>query len=124
MAVTAGLRVSELTGLTLDDVHLGTGAHVVCRGKGRKNRVTPLDAQTVEVLRAYTAALPPGTGFVFPTRTGTRMSRDAVAARLTQHTATAGTTCPTRKHSPGIRIVMCGGVRVAVRERHAVPVLA
>ena len=95
VAVTAGLRVSELTGLTPDDIHLGTGAHVVCRGKGRKNRATPLDALTVEILRAYTAALPPGTGFVFPTRTGTRMSRDAIAVRLTEHAATASATCPT-----------------------------
>jgi integrase/recombinase XerD len=95
LAVTAGLRVSELTGLTPGDLHLGTAAHVVCRGKGRKNRVTPLDAQTVGVLRAYTAGLPTGADVLFPTRTGTRMSRDAVAARLARHTATAGTGCPT-----------------------------
>jgi site-specific recombinase XerD len=31
---------------------------------------------------------------VFPTRTGTRMSRDAVAARLKLHTATAAMSCP------------------------------
>jgi integrase/recombinase XerD len=95
VAVTAGLRVSELTGLTLSDLHLGTAAHVVCHGKGRKNRVTPLDAQTVAVLRAYTASFPDGADVVFPTRAGTRMSRDAVATRLSQHTATASTTCPT-----------------------------
>jgi site-specific recombinase XerD len=93
LAVTAGLRVSELTSLRPEDLHLGTGAHVVCSGKGRKNRVTPLDAQTVAVLRAYTATLPAGSSILFPTRTGTRMSRDAVAARLTEHTATASTTC-------------------------------
>jgi len=75
LAVTAGLRVSELTSLNLEDLHLGAGAHVVCRGKGRKNRVTPLDAQTAAILRAYIAVLPPGTSIVFPTRTGTRMSR-------------------------------------------------
>jgi integrase/recombinase XerD len=119
VAVTAGLRVSELTGLRLDDIHLGTGAHVVCRGKGRKNRITPLDTQTVEVLRAYTTALPPGTDFVFPTRTGTRMSRDAVAARLTEHAATAGATCPTLaskritphvlRHSAAMRL-LAGGI--------------
>jgi site-specific recombinase XerD len=42
LAVTAGLRVCELTGLQVRDVHLGAGAHVLCRGKGRKNRTTPL----------------------------------------------------------------------------------
>ncbi len=35
LAAQTGLRVSEITGLTIDDLHLGTGAHVYCRGKGR-----------------------------------------------------------------------------------------
>ena len=95
LAVTAGLRVSELTGLEVGDVHLGAGAHVLCRGKGCKNRTTPLDRQTVRVLKAFATEQPSGgKGFVFPTRIGTRMSRDAVAARLAQHTATAAESCP------------------------------
>jgi site-specific recombinase XerC len=32
--VQTGLRISELTGLTRADVHLGPGAHVACHGKG------------------------------------------------------------------------------------------
>jgi integrase/recombinase XerD len=48
-----GLRVSELTGLTIQDAHLNTGAHVYCRGKGRKDRATPLTSQTVTVLRSW-----------------------------------------------------------------------
>jgi len=40
--------------------------HVACRGKGRENRVTPLDAQTVAVLRAYNATLPTGSSVAFP----------------------------------------------------------
>lgn len=76
LAVTAGLRVCELTGLEIGDVHLGTGPHVFCRGKGRKNRTTPLDHQTVHILSAYAAQRPSRSeGFMFPTRTGTRMSR-------------------------------------------------
>ena len=43
VAVQTGLRVSELTGLRNQDVELGTGAHVRCVGKGRKERCTPLD---------------------------------------------------------------------------------
>ncbi len=95
LAVTAGLRVSELTALQLRDVHLGVGAHMLCHGKGRKNRITPLDGLTVQVLKAFTNEQPSHTeGFVFSTRTGTQMSPDAVAARLTQHTATAAMSCP------------------------------
>ena len=46
LAAQTGLRASELTGLTRGDVHLGTGAHVACHGKGRKDRITPLSAAT------------------------------------------------------------------------------
>lgn len=95
LAVTTGLRVSELTALTPADIHLGTGPHVACTGKGRKRRTTPLDQQTVTTVRAYLAGLPDGTPFLFPTRTGTRMSTDAVARRLTQHVTAATTCCPT-----------------------------
>src|SRR6266702_1245058 len=118
-AVTTGMRVSELTGLKTADVHLGTAPHTVCRGKGRKNRTTPLDADTVAVLKTHlaeTGASP--AGFVFPTRTGTRMSRDAVAARLAKHVASAATTCPslagtpvtphTLRHTAAMRLLHAG----------------
>jgi integrase/recombinase XerD len=95
LAVTAGLRVGELTALSPTDLHLGPAAHVACHGKGRKDRITPLDRQTVAVLRGFTATLPTGSQVLFPTRTGTPMSRDAVAVRLAQHAATASATCPT-----------------------------
>lgn len=94
VGVTTGLRVSELTGLRRGDVHLGTGAHVLAHGKGRKDRITPLDHQTVTVLRALLSATPTTSdGFVFTTRTGARMSRDAVAARLTRHAQNAAPDC-------------------------------
>jgi site-specific recombinase XerD len=38
LAAQTGLRVSELTGLTLDDLHLGTGPHVRCLGLRRIRR--------------------------------------------------------------------------------------
>jgi site-specific recombinase XerD len=47
LAAQTGLRISEVTGLTIGDVHLGAGAHVSCTGKGRKNRITPLTTTTV-----------------------------------------------------------------------------
>ncbi len=45
LAVQTGLRISELIGLTRADLHLGAGAHVVCHGKGRKDRATPLTSR-------------------------------------------------------------------------------
>ncbi len=53
LAVQTGLRVSEVTGLCRRDLHLGTGAHVRCEGKGRKERATPLTRNTVAVLNVF-----------------------------------------------------------------------
>ncbi|MCX7707350.1 MAG: site-specific tyrosine recombinase XerD [Anaerolineae bacterium] len=47
-----GMRVSELAGLTLDDLDLEAGT-VRCVGKGNKERVLPLYAEAAEAVRAY-----------------------------------------------------------------------
>jgi integrase/recombinase XerD len=94
LATQTGLRASELTGLTCGDVHLGAGAHVACHGKGRKDRITPLTAATVTVLRNWMAEHPgPTTNPLFPTNRGTPMSSDALQQRLTLHASTAAHQC-------------------------------
>src|SRR5439155_26827225 len=65
VAVQAGLRASELTGLRHGDVHLGTGPHIGCRGKGRKERVTPLTASTVATPRTWLTARGSKPGYPF-----------------------------------------------------------
>ena len=98
LAVQTGLRVSELTGLTRQDIHLGAGPHVRCHGKGRKDRATPLTAQTVRVLRTWIAELDPAPGGpLLPTQPGGRLSRDAVERLVAKHTATAEDRCPSIK---------------------------
>jgi len=90
VAAQTGLRVSELTGLNCADVMLGTGAYVRCHGKGRKERLTPLTTSTAATLRVWLAerAGRPDDP-VFPTRTGRRLSRDAVQRRIAKHAAVA-----------------------------------
>jgi integrase/recombinase XerD len=95
LAAQTGLRVSELLGLSCGDIRLGAGAHVNCLGKGRKQRITPLTKQTVDVMRAWTrerAGQPDEP--LFTTSTGRKLSRDAVEHRLAKHAATAATACP------------------------------
>ncbi len=95
-AVHTGLRVSELTGLTLADLHLGTGPHLRCHGKGRKDRATPLTSPTAKVLRTWLKerhgqpAEP-----LFPTQRGAPLSRDAVERLVAKHARTAAAACPT-----------------------------
>ena len=50
-----GLRVSEVIELRTCDVELGTGAHVRCTGKGRKERATPLRSDSRKALREWIA---------------------------------------------------------------------
>jgi site-specific recombinase XerD len=93
--VQTGLRLSELTGLTWGDVQLGVGAHVHCNGKGRKERCVPLTTANIAILRTWrreNPALPAAP--VFPTRTGGRLSEDAVEARIALYQQQAATCCP------------------------------
>lgn len=96
-----GLRVSEVVALRVGDVQLGTGAHVRCLGKGRKNRITPLTAHTTAALRNWLRDDDPTPQRpLFPTSTGRPLSRDAVALVIARHARAAAQTCPslTRKH--------------------------
>lgn len=90
-----GLRVSELVGLNCGDIVLGVGAHLDCDGKGRKHRSVPLTTNTTRLLAAWLAerAGKPGDP-LFPTRTGRRLSRDAIERRLALHATAAADTCP------------------------------
>jgi site-specific recombinase XerD len=98
VAVQTGLRLSEMTGLTLADVTLGTGAHLHVVGKGRKERSTPLARPTVAVLKAWLREPPRGEGRVlFPNAQGTRLSSDAVAYLMAKHVKTAAVRCPSLK---------------------------
>ncbi|MGI9099699.1 MAG: tyrosine-type recombinase/integrase [Solirubrobacteraceae bacterium] len=119
LATHTGLRASELTGLNIGDLHLGAPAHVGCRGKGRKERITPLTKATATVLRVWLSERAGGpTGPLFPTRQGARLSRDALERRLAKHTATATTHAPTLadkkvtlhvlRHSAAMRLLHAG----------------
>ncbi len=86
LAAQTGLRVSELTGLATGDVHLGTGPHVYCRGKGRKDRATPLTPHTIAILRPWiTEQHADPASPLFAARTGAPLSRDAVEHLVTRH---------------------------------------
>lgn len=79
LAAQTGLRCSELTGLTRGDVQTGTGPTVRCHGKGRKDRVTPLTANTAAVIRTWLRQHPGEPADpLFPTITGRPLSSDAV----------------------------------------------
>ena len=99
LAVQTGLRLSELRGLNCRDLVLDAGAHVRCVGKGRKARAVPLTDRTVTVLRAWLrerCGLPDDP--VFTTRTGRRVSPDAIQRRVTLHAQRAADQTPSLQH--------------------------
>ncbi len=98
VATQTGLRVSELIGLCREDVSLGVGAHVRCRGKGRKHRATPLRKDTVVVLKAWMAENEgPLSAPLFPSSRGGPLSRDAVESLVARHLASASAQRPSLK---------------------------
>jgi integrase/recombinase XerC len=83
LLMNSGLRVSELTGLELDDVTLADRkGEVVVRGKGQKVRVVPLNAEARNALRAYLDKRPAGGNAVFLGQTGEALQSDTVEYHL------------------------------------------
>jgi integrase/recombinase XerD len=96
LALQTGLRVSELVNLTCGDVVLGTGAHVRCLGKGRKERSTPLRKDCVEAIRVWLNERRGADGKpLFMSNRGDRHSRDAVERIVHRHIELAAKSCPT-----------------------------
>lgn len=119
LTVQTGLRISELAGLTCQDITLTTAANVHTIGKGRKERRTPLVPPIRAILKSWlderrgTPSDP-----LFPTSTGRRLSRDAIEHRLVQHLRRAATNCPslttkhvtmhTLRHTAAMRLLLAG----------------
>jgi integrase/recombinase XerD len=93
--IQTGVRGSELTGLRVGDVHLGSGAHIRVLGKGRKRRTPTLTRETVATLRTW---LQERQGQpdepLFPTRQGRPLSRYTVGVIVAKHATSAARTCP------------------------------
>ena len=93
LMIQTGVRVSELIGLRVGDVHLGTAAHIRILGKGRKRRATTLTAELVKVLRAWINerhGKPEEP--LFPTRQGRPLSRYTIGVVVSKHAGAAN--CP------------------------------
>jgi integrase/recombinase XerD len=94
IAICAGLRVSELVGLQINDVTLPLMS-IRVQGKGRRERAIPLWKVTATALRAWLAIR--GTvavSEVFVNARGEQMSRWGFAYVLKRHVETARRHCP------------------------------
>lgn len=95
LMIQTGVRVSEVTGLRVGDVHLGTGAHIRVLGKGRKKRTPTLTGETVATLRTWLRERQGQPDQpLFPTRQGRPLSRYTVGVIVAKHAAAAAANCP------------------------------
>jgi site-specific recombinase XerD len=94
VALQTGLRASELINLRRCDIVTGTGAHIRCEGKGRKQRGTPLRSETLKVLGVWLRERAGADGDpLFPTIRGAKLSRDALELVVRRHTLSASKSC-------------------------------
>jgi site-specific recombinase XerD len=79
-----------MTALRQEDISLGAGAPVRCRGKGRKERCTPLAKPTVAVLKSWIREQGrEDSKTLFPSARGGPLSADGVQHLLARHVAQA-----------------------------------
>jgi integrase/recombinase XerC len=100
---SAGLRVSELTGLDWEHVD-ADAALVRVYGKGRKERVVPVGRPALRALAAYAeaarrAGAPAGAGAVFRNVRGGRLTSRSVARLMERHVLLSGTTTKATPHA-------------------------
>lgn len=95
MLYATGLRVSELLGLKMNDLHLSMG-FVRCIGKGSKERIVPLGDLAIEAVEDYLTDSRPSlagrqeTDFLFINHRGNALSRQGFWKVLKAITREAG----------------------------------
>lgn len=99
-----GARVSEVTGLNIEDYQSGQTGTLRIRGKGRKQRIVPLWKNTRTELADWVRRISNDVGSpLFPSRRGDRLTRFGFRTRLDAATAMARKACKTfrdRRVSP------------------------
>jgi site-specific recombinase XerD len=119
-----GGRVSEITGMRVTDVALEGSAAVRIRGKGRKERSVPLWRTTAAEIRRWLPHIDSRPDRpLFPSRSGTQLSRPAVMTRLQLAVQSAASACPqlakrrvsphSIRHSTAMHMLQ-GGVDITV----------
>jgi integrase/recombinase XerD len=95
LAFAAGLRVSELVGLRLDQLERGSAPCIHVMGKGRRERVLPLWKETASAIAEWLKARPTGSDpELFLNAAGRAMTRSGFEYVLAKHVATATRTQP------------------------------
>jgi integrase/recombinase XerD len=106
LAFAAGLRVSELVGLRVDQFDARAPASIHIMGKGRRERVLPLWRETAAAIRAWLSVRPQRSDTaLFLNGSGRAMTRSGFEYILAKHAETAAVDQPSirgKKVSPHV----------------------
>ena len=100
----SGLRVSELVGLTLEELHLESG-YLRCTGKGNKTRIVPVGGKAKAAIERYLAVVrpqlcrQPAVRQIFVTRRGSAFSRKTIWEQIHGLAQRAGITKKVSPHT-------------------------
>ena len=86
---STGIRISELVGLSLDDMDF-IGGIVKVRGKGKKERIAPIGDQAIRALREYLEARSKQSQAVFLNKRGSRITDRGVRTIVAKYLRIAG----------------------------------
>ena len=102
---SAGLRVSELVGLSIEDIDFSSGL-VRVRGKGRKERLSPLGSYAQKAIKAWLSQREPNpkatkehASAVFLNRFGNRLTSRSVGRMLEKYLKQCGLDQRTSPHT-------------------------
>jgi site-specific recombinase XerD len=125
-----GARVQELIDLCVQDVRLDTPAQVRLTGKGRKQRIVPLMANTVALVRNYMMEhgldrAERSSAPLFFNHHGSRLSRSGIRYILAKYVASARRMQPiavqrvsphTLRHTKAMNLLQAGTPLVIIRD--------
>ena len=101
-----GCRVSEISNLLMQDVHLNQ-RHLKCHGKGNKQRFAPLGDSAIETIEDYlqfqrpqlAANRPTEKDWLFLSRSGRRLRREAIWELVKKYASLAGISSKVSPHT-------------------------
>jgi tyrosine recombinase XerC len=116
---STGMRISELVGLSQDDLDF-IGGVVKLKGKGKKERIAPIGDKAISSLREYLEKRKKQTNAVFLNKRGTRITdrgvRNIVGKYLRLSGMKQGTSAHTLRHSFATHLLNRGADLRTVQE--------
>lgn len=121
-----GARIGEALGISPEDLHLERPRQVRLHGKGGKDRLCPLWAETAEAVRRLLREGPQRDGPIFRNNRGAPLTRDGAAHLLAKHVRAAATRLPSLgrrritphvlRHSCAVALLQAGVDLTVIRD--------